>query len=223
MTQLSAEFDAFSSELDIKKIVKEAVTEATRSMTQTVARVAANAACHAVFEASRENEELREKRLNVVVFGVEEDESTPEHDLEFAKNMASKVNIAGDNVSKAFRAGPVVRGKPRLMKVGFTNLEAKQAFLEGGRKNKFGTSVRVRRDLTFREREARRERAKSFYGNTEQVEPRVGVTVGENTGGGQGHVGGQGHGGDQAHSDAVGDNSNNPNQSTEFGSESPNL
>ena len=147
---LNEKFDSFSSRLDVKSIVKQVVTESVKSMTETVAMVAAKAACHAVFEASRENEELKEKRLNGVVFGLVPDPD--KGDEVVIKELAAKVSIRGDQIVKVFRAGPTSGDKPQLLKVGFASMEAKMAFIEGGRKNKFGAGIRVRRDLTFRER-----------------------------------------------------------------------
>lgn len=102
--------------------------------------------------------EKREKKNNLVVFGMQESDDNDNSDLNVVRDLCTKVGVAHNDVREVFRSGTTRDdGKPRILKVRFSGLKPKGVFLKkfNGVKESVASCQRawVRPDLTTKERE----------------------------------------------------------------------
>ena len=164
-------------------------------MIQSIASAAAEAATSAVFGAMREMEEVKGKEFKIVFSKLPEDGD----DLAKVREMLDGVDgLNGAMVESVWRdpkSVPPNSGYTPILKAKVNSLDNKRKILAAAREKKFAP-VFVRKDMTFRERQARRQMLSERFGNfTDGMRPGFDVNVAYAPRGRGGMVGGRGIGG----------------------------
>lgn len=146
---LEAKLDSFMSSFDMEALVTRIATRVAESVS--------NATSNAIMDSMREFAELERKKDNVVVFGLKPVDGSA--DVEVVKGMLADVGIGmgNDPVESCWRDGPSFPDKPRLLKVKFRSSAARTECLARARAKAFPQGIFIRRDMTYRERMARKE------------------------------------------------------------------
>ena len=123
-----------------------------------------SAISQATFDAIAEANEVNSKRLNVVAFGITP--SSQKTDLELIRDIVSPHGISPDGIVEVWRAGPPPRrpNHSRLLKIRLSTTAIKHQILDAARRRKFG-GVFIRKDLTWKQRMARKEAAQNRQNN----------------------------------------------------------
>ena len=145
MSNMDAKLDALIAKFDPVAIAVEVGRAVSKS----------------VFEAHQEATELESKKCNAVVCHLEPSQDVS--DVDAVKSMSQAAGLQPDAVEDAWRDGPSPNGMPRILKVRFNSIGAKKSFIDAGRRKKFpgqsgDNGVYVRPDLTFQQREAKRQK-----------------------------------------------------------------
>ncbi|MCG8432165.1 MAG: hypothetical protein MJA29_13470, partial [Candidatus Omnitrophica bacterium] len=121
-----------------------------------VAEAVATATSKAILDTMKKFAELDRKKDNIVMFNLKPDSSVSDKDL-----VASLLDDAGlssgdDPIDSYWRDGPSFPNRPRLLKIKFKDRNLRNQYLSFARAKKFPSPIYIRRDLTYKERMARK-------------------------------------------------------------------
>ncbi len=116
-----------------------------------------------VFAAVDEHYLRREKKNNMVIHFLPDDNNDPEQDLRGVKDLATQIDGNPDNILEATRMGnPRDDGKPRMLKVKCDNSHTKRMLITGQEKLRKKIPILakffIRDDMTDRQREEDKKR-----------------------------------------------------------------
>ncbi|MCG8430342.1 MAG: hypothetical protein MJA29_04140 [Candidatus Omnitrophica bacterium] len=154
---LEQKLDNFMQSFDMESLL-------TR-ISSHIAEAVASATSTAIFESMKEFAELDKKKNNVVIFNLNPVSDTTDQELVISMLNNAGLSTNDDSIENCWRDGPSFPNKSRLLKVKFKDYNLRQKCLSSARAKKFPSPIFIRKDMTFKERMARKKAAKEHIDN----------------------------------------------------------